>query len=141
MKFGIDFGTTRTGVAAAEAGNYPIVTFQGTEGAALEWYPSVVAVKGTERRYGIDALECELRPGWSTLRSFKRLLSRPDAAMTAPVMVGHEMVPLIDLMTGFLRRSARTSCSARFCRPRSLRRNPSRPTSPFRPTRIPLNGS
>ncbi len=102
MKFGIDFGTTRTGVAVQEAGNYPIVTFQGAEGRALEWYPSVVAVKGEERRYGIDALACEMRPGWSSLRSFKRLLSRPDAAMTAPIMVGHEMVPLLDLMTGFL---------------------------------------
>ena len=103
MRFGIDFGTTRTGVAVVEAGNYPIVTFQGAEGRALEWYPSVVAVKGNEQRFGIDALECEFRPGWSTLRSFKRLLSRPDAAMTSPIMVGNEMVPLIDLMTGFLR--------------------------------------
>lgn len=102
MKFGIDFGTTRTGVAVHEAGNFPIVTFQGAEGRALEWYPSVVAVKGGDQRFGIDALSCELRPGWSTLRSFKRLLSRPDAEMTAPVMVGHEMVPLLDLMTGFL---------------------------------------
>ena len=102
MKFGIDFGTTRTGVAVQEGGNYPVVTFQGAGGRALEWYPSVVAIKGNERRFGIDALECELRPGWSSLRSFKRLLSRPDAAMTSPVMVGHEMIPLLDLMTGFL---------------------------------------
>ena len=103
MKFGIDFGTTRTGVAVQEGGNYPIVTFQGEEGQALEWYPSVVAVRGADRHFGIDALAYEARPGWASLRSFKRLLSRPDAAMTAPIMVGHEVVPLLDLMTGFLK--------------------------------------
>ena len=27
MKLGIDFGTTRTGVAVADRGNYPAVTF------------------------------------------------------------------------------------------------------------------
>ena len=32
MKIGIDFGTTRIVVAAADRGNYPVVSFEATDG-------------------------------------------------------------------------------------------------------------
>ena len=43
MKLGIDFGTTRVVVAAADRGNYPILKFDTREGAA-DWFPPLVAV-------------------------------------------------------------------------------------------------
>ena len=43
MGLGIDFGTTRTVVAWADRGNYPIVSFESDSGDHVEWFPSVVA--------------------------------------------------------------------------------------------------
>ena len=39
MKLGIDFGTTRIVAAAVDRGNYPVITFEDSEGAAREWFP------------------------------------------------------------------------------------------------------
>ena len=58
MQLGIDFGTTRVVVAAADRGNYPVVTFEGDDGQACEWYPSLCAVRGNELRTGAAAVEC-----------------------------------------------------------------------------------
>ena len=56
MKLGIDFGTTRTVVACADRGNYPILTFCDDAGDAHDWFPSVVAERNGELRFGFDAL-------------------------------------------------------------------------------------
>ena len=45
MKLGIDFGTTRIVVAAADRGNYPLVPFETAE-ATFEWFPPLVALRG-----------------------------------------------------------------------------------------------
>src|SRR5690349_15703020 len=74
MRLGIDLGTTRTLVAAADRGNYPIVTFENAEGDFQEWYPSLIAIRGDERRYGFDAHAVMLDTEWTIYRSFKRLL-------------------------------------------------------------------
>jgi molecular chaperone DnaK (HSP70) len=74
MRLGIDFGTTRTIVAVADRGNYPVVTFENEEGDFQEWYPCLVAIRGNERRYGFDAVAQTRSPGWTIHRSFKRLL-------------------------------------------------------------------
>ena len=43
MRLGIDFGTTRTIVAVANRGNYPIVTFENAEDDFQEWYLCLIA--------------------------------------------------------------------------------------------------
>jgi molecular chaperone DnaK (HSP70) len=42
MLLGIDYGTTRTVVAAVDRGNYPVVSFQTADGDTQDWYPSLV---------------------------------------------------------------------------------------------------
>ena len=74
MRLGIDFGTTRIVVAAADRGNYPLVNFEAPDGSARDWYPSVVAVSRDRRVYGWEALELHGKPGWTLLRSLKREL-------------------------------------------------------------------
>jgi molecular chaperone DnaK (HSP70) len=71
---GIDFGTTRIVVAAADRGNYPLVSFETPDGGARDWYPSVVAVAGERRAYGWEAVEMHGKPGWTLVRSLKREL-------------------------------------------------------------------
>lgn len=90
MRLGIDLGTTRTIVAVADRGNYPIVSFENLEGDFQEWYPSLVAIRGFERRYGFDALGVTGNPEWTIHRSFKRLLATvsPNGSIFGiPVMV------------------------------------------------------
>src|SRR5437016_2483983 len=96
MRFGIDFGTTRTVVAAADRGNYPITTFENTEGDFQEWFPSLVATRGEERRYGFDAAALAHDPDWTIHRSFKRFLSSasPNGAIFG--------VPVFTLLAEFL---------------------------------------
>ena len=74
MRIGIDFGTTRIVVAAADRGNYPLVNFEAPGGRIRDWFPSVLAVRGEERLYGWEALEMEGKAGWTILRSLKRRL-------------------------------------------------------------------
>ena len=74
MRLGIDFGTTRSLVAAVDRGNYPVVTFENADGEFQEWYPSLAAVRGGDRLYGFAALEAARDPEWTIHRSFKRLL-------------------------------------------------------------------
>ena len=74
MRIGIDFGTTRVVVAAADRGNYPLVNFEAPDGRAREWWPPVVAISRENRVYGWDALEQQGKPGWTMVRSLKRRL-------------------------------------------------------------------
>lgn len=67
---GIDLGTTRTVVASAEGGRYPIASFE-VEGGTREWLPGVVAERGGIVRYGWDAVRDA--PGAdAVIRSLKR---------------------------------------------------------------------
>lgn len=72
MRLGIDFGTTRIVVAAADRGNYPLVNFETPDGQARDWFPSVVAVWGERRVYGLEAVDLHGKPGWTLVRSLKR---------------------------------------------------------------------
>ncbi|HEU4407968.1 MAG TPA: Hsp70 family protein [Polyangiaceae bacterium] len=86
MQLGIDFGTTRTVVAYADRGNYPVAHFVDRAGDACDHFPSVVAGRDGELRFGFDALEAAAaEPGWELVRSFKRLLA--DASASAPLGV------------------------------------------------------
>ena len=103
MNLGVDFGTTRTVVACADRGNYPVVSFFDEAGDAHDWFPSVAAERGGELRFGFDALALEA-PGEeaAVVRSFKRLLSDARAVPGTPVSVGEVTLPLEDLAARFL---------------------------------------
>jgi molecular chaperone DnaK (HSP70) len=97
MKLGVDFGTTRVVVAAVDRGNYPIVTFETREGTA-DWFPPLVAFRGAERRFGWDAWTVQAEPGWTVVRSLKRVLE--DAGTETCLEVDGARYPLMDLLTG-----------------------------------------
>jgi molecular chaperone DnaK len=85
MKLGIDFGTTRIVVAAADRGNYPLVSFETAEGT-FDWFPPLVAFRSAERRYGWDAWQAQSDRGWIVIRSLKRLLEHagPGSSLATP---------------------------------------------------------
>ena len=120
MKLGIDFGTTRIVAAAVDRGNYPVVKFDTRDGTA-DWFPSLVALRGAERRYGWDAWTVQGEPGWTVVRSLKRILE--DAGADTSVEVDGARYPLMELLTGMigeLRRglaSSRRSTSCSACPP------------------------
>src|SRR5215471_16910514 len=97
MKLGVDFGTTRVVVAAVDRGNYPLLTFETREGTA-DWFPMLVAIRGSERRYGWAAWAVQAEPGWTVVRSLKRVLE--DAGPDTALELDGERYPLLDLVTG-----------------------------------------
>ena len=100
MLLGIDFGTTRTVVAAVDRGNYPVVSFHPEDGDTLEWYPSVAAARCGEIVFGFDAAQKQGADGWDVLRAFKRRLGTigPDER----VEIGDHRPTALELLTGFL---------------------------------------
>lgn len=123
MRLGIDLGTTHTVVAYADRGNYPLVSFTDVAGDTVEHFPSVVAEHDGQLRYGFEAIAASADSGWTTLRSFKRLLSQPSVSPEAVVALGGTTLPLSELLAGFLRALAealRTKSNL----PRAMRRDP-----------------
>jgi molecular chaperone DnaK (HSP70) len=98
MKLGIDFGTNRIVVAVADRGNYPLISFESADGSVADWYPSLVAVRGNERRYGWHAWDAQSDESWTVVRSIKRLLE--DAGPGTVLDLGEQQVPLSELMNG-----------------------------------------
>ena len=101
MRIGIDLGTTRTIVAAADRGNYPVLTFPDAAGDAQEHIPTVIALDGGELVHGFAAVEAARR-GAPHVRSIKRILGDPDAHPATTVPLGGQQFPLLDLLTAFL---------------------------------------
>ncbi len=101
MKLGVDFGTNRTVIAAADRGNYPLVSFEAGDGTVSDWFPSLVAVNGDQRRYGWQAWELQGEASWTVVRSLKRLLEHagPQTALD----LGEKNVKVVDLLHGFTR--------------------------------------
>jgi molecular chaperone DnaK (HSP70) len=99
MRLGIDFGTTRIVVAAADRGNYPLVPFETPE-ATYEWFPPLVALREGKRRFGWDAWQMQADQSWTVVRSLKRYLE--DAGPQTLLEAGGEAVPLAELMHGLL---------------------------------------
>ena len=100
MKLGIDFGTTRIVAAAADRGNYPLVAVESYDGQMREWFPSLVAIRGNERRFGWAAWAVQGRREWTVLRSLKRLLKR--AGPTTLLDLAGCKAPVIEVITELL---------------------------------------
>ncbi len=96
MKLGIDFGTTRIVVAAVDRGNYPILPFEDADGAAVDWFPALVAVRGEQRLYGWQAWACQQYSNWTIIRSLKRVLQ--DAGPNTMLQLADQDVPLIQVL-------------------------------------------
>ncbi len=103
MSLGIDFGTTHTVVAYADRGNFPLVSFESESGESLDTFPSIVAAREGELRFGLDALAVASDPGWSQSRSFKRLLARHSLRTGGTISLGGRDVGLTELLTGFFK--------------------------------------
>jgi molecular chaperone DnaK (HSP70) len=104
MRLGIDFGTTRIVVAAVDRGNYPVAQFETPDGVTADWFPPLIAVRGKERRYGWDAWSLQSEPGWTIVRSLKRLLR--NAGPATEVEIAEQSLPmqlLLDEITAQLR--------------------------------------
>ena len=99
MRLGIDFGTTRTRVAAAIKGNSQLITFQEDRGEGVDWYPSLIAVQEDRFAFGLRAQAVRHEPDWEVLGSFKRLLS--DANPDTVWKVGGLEFPAIEWLTRF----------------------------------------
>ncbi|RPI23384.1 MAG: Hsp70 family protein [Acidobacteria bacterium] len=102
MRLGIDLGTTRTVVAAADRGNYPVISFQSPTGDMRTWYPSVVGARPGDKP--VFALEAESRygqPGWSFMRSFKRYLG--DSGPGSRLELAGTQYSTLEIVTEFLR--------------------------------------
>ncbi|HSO38297.1 MAG TPA: Hsp70 family protein [Labilithrix sp.] len=102
MKLGIDFGTTRTVVACADRGNYPVLTFSDETGDAHDWFPSVAAERDGELRFGFAALAAGSDPTFTAVRSFKRLLADARSGSSQTVTIGSTTMAIDELVTRFL---------------------------------------
>ncbi len=96
MRIGVDFGTTRVVVAAVDRGNFPLVYFESPDGQMRDWFPPVVAVKGSERLYGWEAMAKQDEKPWTILRSPKRFLR--TAGPKTDVHIADQTVPIQQLM-------------------------------------------
>ena len=97
MRIGIDFGTTRVVVAAADRCNYPLVNFEAPDGRVRDWTPSLLAISGDKRAYGWEALERQGKPGWTIVRSLKRWLK--NAGLCSAVDIAGQQLNVSLLMT------------------------------------------
>lgn len=100
MRLGVDFGTTRIVVAAADRGNYPLAGFETPDGQVREWYPPLVAFRDGARAFGWDTWPIQTDPGWTAIRSLKRALK--DAGPNTRIELGGERVPLRCLLVELL---------------------------------------
>lgn len=98
---GIDFGTTRSVVAACDRGNYPVVSFVNDDDDTADWYPSLVVERRGELLCGWSAMARMGDPDWTVLRSFKRLLTDSKVRPDQRVRVGELELSLSELLQRF----------------------------------------
>lgn len=101
VDLGIDFGTTRTVVARADRGNYPVVLFPDTCGDLKEYLPSLTALTDTGLVHGFTAVQAA-RAGAPYLRSLKRVLSSPAVRADTQVRIGGQSLSVLEVLASFL---------------------------------------
>jgi molecular chaperone DnaK (HSP70) len=98
MRLGIDFGTTRIVVSAADRGNYPVVCFECADGAARDWIPPLIATRDDgQRLYGWTAWHSLGTGGTTVIRSIKRALG--DAGPGTLIDLGAIALPLGQILS------------------------------------------
>src|SRR5579864_6350635 len=95
VKLGVDFGTTRIVVAAADRGNFPLVSFESSDDT-FEWFPDMIALRAGERRFGWDAWNRQGDSSWTIVRSIKRYLE--DAGPETQLEAAGQNIKLADLL-------------------------------------------
>ena len=96
MRLGIDFGTTRIVLAAADRGNYPIVQFESPDGDVRDWFRAGRRARPAPL-HGWQAWDLQADPDWTIVRSMKRILShagpqpRTEPACGVPQTVLQEL--------------------------------------------------
>lgn len=106
MRLGIDFGTTRTVIAAVRGGRYPIASFR-TDAGFVEYLPGLAAVEPGRREFGTDALDrfygdvAASATGTPLVRSVKAAVTghAPDDAVRT---AGGGNLSALDLVTEYL---------------------------------------
>jgi molecular chaperone DnaK (HSP70) len=98
MRLGIDFGTTRIAVAFVDRGNYPVVAFERPDGVVRDWFPPLIAIQGSRHLFGWEAWAVQEEPGWTLIRSLKRVLG--SASLASEVEIAGQLIPLKALMVG-----------------------------------------
>ncbi|MBF0696461.1 Hsp70 family protein [Actinomyces bowdenii] len=99
---GIDLGTTRTVVARADRGNYPVLGFTDEHGDDHDFLPSLTALHEGVLVHGFEARRAA-RQGAPLLRSLKRLLASPTITASTPVSLGEQTFSVLEILTDFLR--------------------------------------
>jgi molecular chaperone DnaK (HSP70) len=102
MRLGIDFGTTRTVIAAVRDGRYPVATFQTPEGF-VEFLPGLASVEKEGLRFGTEADTSQSATGelHGLVRSVKETVT--GLAPDETVCKVHEAdVSALDLVTSYL---------------------------------------
>ncbi|MBN6778071.1 Hsp70 family protein [Pseudoclavibacter alba] len=101
VRLGIDFGTTRTVVAAVEDGNHPVVSFEDAAGDLHDHVPTVVALgPGHSFVSGWTAQEAVLH-GAPSFRTLKRLLADPATTGRERITLGTAEATLSQLLWMF----------------------------------------
>ncbi|HET9954261.1 MAG TPA: Hsp70 family protein [Polyangiaceae bacterium] len=104
MRLGIDFGTTRTVVAAVRDGRYPVAAFEMGRGF-VDFVPGLAVGSNSEMVVGWDAVERLGGDAPSALRSIKRVVSSLSPDDTVAALAGQPTA--LDLTTEYLVRLRR----------------------------------
>src|ERR1043166_2334695 len=97
MRLGIDFGTTRTVVAAVDDGRHPIAAFDHDR-EFRDYVPGIAALRGGELLVGGEAVRA--RPGAThAIRSIKRAATELAPDEPVPGLPG---ITALELVTAFL---------------------------------------
>jgi len=110
LDIGVDLGTTRTVVARADRGNYPVLTFNDTAGDPQEYLPSLTALTPQGLVHGFAA-RAAARQGAPLLRSLKRVLASPRVTPATTVELGGRTFTVLEILTDYLR-TLRTAVEA-----------------------------
>ena len=105
MRLGIDFGTTRTVVAAVRDGRHPVATFDEA-GEFREHVPGIAAVRGGELLVGWAAARA-LAAGEAehAIRSIKRVVQTLGPEELVPGLPGTTSLDLVTVFLAELRRA------------------------------------
>lgn len=102
LGIGVDLGTTRTVLARADRGNYPVVMFNDDNGDPQEFIPSLTALTDQGLVHGFAAARAA-RQGAPYLRSLKRVLASPTVKASTPVRIGGQSLPVAEVLVSYLR--------------------------------------